>query len=155
MGTDRRATAVGALTLVHSRAELSRFRQGDHPRHPTKRIHFELEVHKCKPLDKGRVIWRGIIDPSNIKYPSSDGSESADGFPSFCPAGATSLKASKELGVGRTVGYMDVGGGFLYWAAGCIDAGIAAAQLAGAEANDDAEDKGRVDKVGQRYPGRC
>jgi salicylate hydroxylase len=36
------------------------------------------------------------------------------------------MLASKDLAVGRTVCFMDVGGGKLYWAAGCLDEGIAA-----------------------------
>ena len=54
-------------------------------------------------------------------------SEKTTAFPPFCPANATSLSASEDSAVGRTTCFMDVGGGRLYWAAGCLDASAAVA----------------------------
>ena len=104
------------------------------------------------PRDNGRVIWRGVVraeDAARIfrererERTTSDDSSSdakrrmtsdafapaegektspATAFPPFCPANATSLSASEDSAVGRTTCFMDVGGGRLYWAAGCLDA---------------------------------
>ena len=107
------------------------------------------------PRDNGRVIWRGVINtPAAINFPSTDAYASASaatqsGFPEFCPAGSTVIKASKDSTVGRTVCFMDVGGGGIYWAAGCLDAGIAASARAGADANDNAAAAVFVDKAAE------
>ena len=100
------------------------------------------------PRDNGRVIWRGIVDAGSVVEEKDSAGEGSDRrgsndtssassrvgdfstrrsrtFPSFCPEGATAVKASKDSAVGRTVCYMDVGGGEIYWAAGCLDEGIA------------------------------
>lgn len=103
------------------------------------------------PRDNGRVIWRGVVraeDAARIfrerererttsttssdakRRMTSDAFAPAEGektspataFPPFCPANATSLSASEDSAVGRTTCFMDVGGGRLYWAAGCLDA---------------------------------
>ena len=82
---------------------------------------FQLQL---APLQHGRVIWRGIINPADIKYPSSatDGiaaAKSAQGeFPEFCPVSHTAVVASNDSSVGRVACFMDVGGGDIYWAAG-------------------------------------
>jgi len=108
------------------------------------------------PRDNGRVIWRGVVraeDAARIfrerererttsttssdakRRMTSDAFAPAEGektspataFPPFCPANATSLSASEDSAVGRTTCFMDVGGGRLYWAAGCLDASAAVA----------------------------
>lgn len=108
------------------------------------------------PRDNGRVIWRGVVraeDAARIfrerererttsttssdakRRMTSDAFAPAEGektspataFPPFCPANATSLSASEDSAVGRTTCFMDVGGGRLYWAAGCLDATAAVA----------------------------
>ena len=109
------------------------------------------------PRDNGRVIWRGVVraeDAARIfrerererttsttssdakRRKASDAFAPAEGekpenpataFPPFCPANATSLSASEDSAVGRTTCFMDVGGGRLYWAAGCLDASAAVA----------------------------
>jgi len=73
------------------------------------------------PRDNGRVIWRGVVDARDVSDLGSDSS-----YPEFCPRGTTALSASKDSAVGRTTCYMDVSSkdGKLYWAAGCLDAGI-------------------------------
>jgi salicylate hydroxylase len=83
------------------------------------------------PRDNGRVIWRGVVDAARVvkAHAKARGGEPSDGttndgFPEFCPRGATALSASKDSAVGRTVCFMDVGGDKLYWAAGCLDGGI-------------------------------
>ena len=76
------------------------------------------------PTDHGRVIWRGVIDVADLS--ATGVAIGPEGFPEFAPAGGTTMLASKDLAVGRTVCFMDVGGGKLYWAAGCLDEGIAA-----------------------------
>lgn len=83
------------------------------------------------PRDNGRVIWRGVVDAQRVAKAHAratggtiGGGGDDDGFPPFCPRGATALSASKDSSVGRTVCFMDVGGGKLYWAAGCLDGGI-------------------------------
>ena len=110
------------------------------------------------PRDNGRVIWRGVVDAAEVAAreerfreaasetnatnaaPSSSSSAAASGvFPTFCPEGATALKASKDSAVGRTVCYMDVGGGKLYWAAGCLDEGVVVDVGGGRRADEDAE----------------
>ena len=103
------------------------------------------------PRDNGRVIWRGVVraaDAARIfrerererttsttssdakRRRASDAFAPAEGektFPPFCPENATSLSASEDSAVGRTTCFMDVGGGRLYWAAGCLDASAAVA----------------------------
>ena len=96
------------------------------------------------PRDNGRVIWRAVVRASDVarvfRDESDDGSSSDGGstaavsFPPFCPARATALSASEDAAVGRTTCFMDVGGGELYWAAGCLDT---SAVLAG-DGSDDA-----------------
>lgn len=85
------------------------------------------------PRDNGRVIWRGVVDAQRVAKAYAraatggtigGGGGDDDGFPPFCPRGATALSASKDSSVGRTVCFMDVGGDKLYWAAGCLDGGI-------------------------------
>ena len=96
------------------------------------------------PRDNGRVIWRGVVDAADVAA-REDSSNVGKGvvFPSFCPEGATALKASKDSAVGRTVCYMDVGGGKLYWAAGCLDEGVEDAETA-IEDVEDAETAARA-----------
>ena len=98
------------------------------------------------PRDNGRVIWRGVVDAARVARAHARATGAGtiggggngmsggdgDGFPEFCPRGATALSASKDSSVGRTVCFMDVGGGKLYWAAGCLDGGIV-------KGDDDAE----------------
>ena len=98
------------------------------------------------PRDNGRVIWRGVVDAQRVAKAYARAATGGtiggggngmsggdgDGFPEFCPRGATALSASKDSSVGRTVCFMDVGGGKLYWAAGCLDGGIV-------KGDDDAE----------------
>lgn len=85
------------------------------------------------PRDNGRVIWRGVVDAQRVAKAYAraatggtigGGGGDDDGFPPFCPRGATALSASKDSSVGRTVCFMDVGGDKLYWAAGSLDGGI-------------------------------
>ena len=66
---------------------------------------------------------------SDALRPPAEGEKTspATAFPPFCPANATSLSASEDSAVGRTTCFMDVGGGRLYWAAGCLDASAAVA----------------------------
>ena len=104
------------------------------------------------PRDNGRVIWRGVVRAADAAraFQDATGDKKATGdaildeildestagvsFPPFCPANATALSASEDAAVGRTTCFMDVGGGELYWAAGCLDA---SASVAG-DGSDDA-----------------
>ena len=87
------------------------------------------------PRDNGRVIWRGVVDADRVRrlyrekslVPGKERAFDGDGFPSFCPAKSTSLRASRDASAGRTTCFMDVGGGQLYWAAGCLDETVCAA----------------------------
>ena len=93
------------------------------------------------PRDNGRVIWRGVVearDATRAFFASEEkqqGDQTAGStYPPFCPEKFTSLSASEDSAVGRTTCFMDVGGGKLYWAAGCLDA---SAVVAG-DGSDDA-----------------
>jgi 2-polyprenyl-6-methoxyphenol hydroxylase-like FAD-dependent oxidoreductase len=94
------------------------------------------------PRDNGRVIWRGVVearDATRAFFASEEKQRTGDqtagsAYPPFCPEKFTSLSASKDSAVGRTTCFMDVGGGKLYWAAGCLDA---SAVVAG-DGSDDA-----------------
>lgn len=90
----------------------------------------EFVLRDGDPRDNGRVIWRGVVDAEKVKeafegIPSEKTEKKTNSsFPPFCPENATSLSASKDSAIGRTTCFMDVGGGKLYWAAGCLDASI-------------------------------
>ena len=89
------------------------------------------------PRDNGRVIWRGVVEARDVsRFFASDDTknQTASAYPPFCPEKCTSLSASEDSAVGRTTCFMDVGGGKLYWAAGCLDA---SAVVAG-DGSDDA-----------------
>jgi 2-polyprenyl-6-methoxyphenol hydroxylase-like FAD-dependent oxidoreductase len=94
------------------------------------------------PRDNGRVIWRGVVEARDATraFFASEGKQdkqdqtSGSAYPPFCPEKFTSLSASEDSAVGRTTCFMDVGGGKLYWAAGCLDA---SAVVAG-DGSDDA-----------------
>ena len=91
----------------------------------------EFVLKDGRPRDNGRVIWRGVVNASKVAASFAENAtgtenETNTAYPVFCPEKATVLSASKDSTIGRTTCFMDVGGGQLYWAAGCLDESIVA-----------------------------
>ena len=87
------------------------------------RIFRERERERTTSDDSSSTSSKRLA--SDAFAPGREGEKTsprATAFPPFCPANATSLSASEDSAVGRTTCFMDVGGGRLYWAAGCLDA---------------------------------
>ena len=86
------------------------------------RIFRERERERTTSDDSSSTSSKRLASDAFAPGREGEKTSPATAFPPFCPANATSLSASEDSAVGRTTCFMDVGGGRLYWAAGCLDA---------------------------------
>lgn len=91
------------------------------------RIFRERERERTTSDDSSSTSSKRLASDAFAPGREGEKTSPATAFPPFCPANATSLSASEDSAVGRTTCFMDVGGGRLYWAAGCLDASAAVA----------------------------